>query len=60
MNRQQRVLRRRRQAERLAKILLTDPEDGLALLTGIMLRALAHGIFLGALAGVLIGWAVWG
>ena len=56
MNREQ---RRRASAEHLAKILLTDPEGGLALLTRVSTRFLVHGVIVGALAGVLLGWVIW-
>ena len=60
MSRQERILRRRALADRLAKSLLTDPEGALWGLTKVSMLAFAHGMLLGGVAGVVLGWVVWG
>lgn len=56
----ERSQRRKELADRLAKSLLTDPEGALWGLTKVTIISFAHGMLLGTVGGVVLGWVIWG
>lgn len=58
--REERILRRRELALRVRTAFEKDPDAAFARLNRLVLVAFAHGMLLGGVCGISLGWVIWG